>query len=522
MKTVAKVMADATRNPNDDFSPMAGSKLWVAGIVLAFANFIVLLDTTIANVSVPNIAGGLAVSPSQGTWVITSYAVAEAITVPLTGWLAQRFGAVRVFSVAMLGFGACSALCGLASSLGFLVFCRILQGLAGGPMIPLSQTLLRRIFPSHLQPTALGLWAMTTVVAPIAGPLLGGVIVDNAGWPWVFYINVPFAVVVSVLAWRMLMRHETRIEKRPIDRVGLVLLVLWISAMQIMLDKGKDLDWFDSPIIVGLALVAAIGFISFIIWELTDANPVVNLRVFRNGAFSAATLVGSVAYGTFFSSVVLIPLWLQTNMGYTATWAGRAMALTGLFAVILSPVVARLTTRVDLRAMVSFGVGILAAISFWRSGFTTGAGFWDVALPVLAQGVAMPFFFIPITALSLSAVKPSDVASAAGLMTFTRTSSAAFSVSIMTTAWENTATVHHTDLAGTLNHPGATIDRMRALGMTAGQGLQQVDRLVQGQAVMLATDHIFLISAVLLACASGAMWLVPKPAQRPPPDAGGH
>lgn len=209
---------------DEDVAPMAGVWLWVAGLTLAFANFVVVLDTTIANVSVPHIAGGLAVSPSQGTWVITSYSVAEAITVPLTGWLAQRFGAVRVFATAMFAFGVCSALCGLAPSLGTLVLFRVLQGLSGGPMIPLSQTLMRRIFPLHLQPTAFGLWAMTTVTAPIAGPLLGGAIVDTVGWPWIFYINVPVAVVMSIAAWHLLRSHETRTERRPVDVVGIALM----------------------------------------------------------------------------------------------------------------------------------------------------------------------------------------------------------------------------------------------------------------------------------------------------------
>jgi DHA2 family multidrug resistance protein len=204
-----------------DFSPMSGAPLWFAGGLLAISNFVVVLDTTITNVSVPNIAGGLAVSPSQGTWVITSYAVAEAIMVPLSGWLAQRFGAVRLFVASMIGFGICSALCGLAPSLGFLVLFRVLQGICGGPMMPLSQTLLRRIFPPQLQSAALGLWAMTTVVAPIAGPLLGGALVDGVGWPWIFFINVPVAIVVAVLVWRALARHETATQRIPVDFVGL-------------------------------------------------------------------------------------------------------------------------------------------------------------------------------------------------------------------------------------------------------------------------------------------------------------
>ncbi len=500
---------------------MAGAALWITGVVLALANFMVVLDTTIANVSVPNIAGGLAVSPSQGTWVITSYSVAEAITVPLTGWLAQRFGAVRVFVVAMTSFGVCSALCGLAPSLGVLVLFRVMQGLSGGPMIPLSQTLLRRIFPPRLQNTAIGLWAMTTVVAPIAGPLLGGYLVDTAGWPWVFYINVPVALICAFFAHRLLIKRETATLRVPVDIVGLGLLVLWVGCMQIMLDKGKDLDWFQSPVILGLAITAAVGFVSFLIWELTDPHPIVDLKVFRHRGFAASTLIMCVVFGSFFASVVLIPLWLQTNMGYTATWAGRATALQGVLAVVMSPIVARLVGRIDARALVSFGVFLMALVQFWRVGFASNANFWAIALPHLVQGAAVPFFFVPLTSIALGSVKPLETASAAGLMNFTRTTSAAFAVSIMTTAWENTATVRRTDIAGTLNDPSATLNALTAAGQTSAQALRSLDNLVQGQAVMAATDHIFAITALLFLVGSAAIWLAPK-ARPVGPGAGGH
>ena len=503
---------------DDDVAPMAGPWLWVAGLTLALANFVVVLDTTIANVSVPHIAGGLAVSPGQGTWVITSYSVAEAITVPLTGWLAQRFGSVRVFAVAMFAFGVFSALCGLAPSLGSLVVFRVLQGLSGGPMIPLSQSLMRRIFPVRLQPMAFGLWAMTTVTAPIAGPLLGGSIVDTVGWPWIFFINVPVAVVMAVAAWRLLKRHETPTERRPVDVVGIALMVLWISAMQIMLDKGKDLDWFGSPVIVALALVAATGFVAFLIWELTDANPAVDLRIFRRVGFATTAAVNCLVYGTFFATVVLIPLWLQTTMGYTATWAGRVTAFQGLAALMVAPIVARLMGKVDSRALVFFGVIVMAAVSLWRADFSTDSGFWAIAAPQFAQGICMPFFFIPLTTLALNGLKTAEVPSAAGLLNFTRTTGAAFAVSIMTTAWEDSATAHRTDLVGVLNNAGAVINPS---GGTVGLGVHRLDGLVQAQSVMLATDQIFMVCAGILAAVACLMVLVPKP-EAGAPSAASH
>ena len=515
-------IAYPTRSATDDnsFAVMTGAPLWIAGMFLALANFMVVLDTTIANVSVPNIAGGLAVSPSQGTWVITSYAVAEAITVPLTGWLAQRFGAVRVFVMAMFGFGVCSALCGLAHSLPMLVAFRVLQGLSGGPMMPLSQTLLRRIFPAQMQPTALGLWSMTTVVGPIAGPLLGGAIVYSVGWPWVFYINVPVAIVCAIFAWRLLASRETKTLRERVDYVGLSLLIVWISAMQIMLDKGKDLDWFQSPFIVGLAIIAGVGFASFIIWELTDDHPIVDLKIFRHRGFTAATIIMSLAFGAFFSTVVLIPLWLQTSMSYNATWAGRAMAFQGVLAVVMSPIVAKLTTKVDGRFLVSFGVGLMGVVSFWRTGFASNIDFWGVSLPQLAQGFAMPFFFIPLMGLAMGSVLPRETASAAGLVNFMRTTAGAFGTSITTTAWENIATTHRTDLVGVLYKPQQTMDAMTASGMSAGQALGQVDALVQSQAVMLATDHVFLITSLVFLAGATAVWIAPKPKAMGSPVAG--
>src|SRR5215468_3091928 len=221
-------------------APLQGGMLWLTAVLLAVANFIAVLDMTIANVSVPNIAGSLGISSTQGTWVITSYAVAEAIIVPLTGWLAGRFGAVRVFATAMALFGVFSAVCGFATSLGMLVFGRIMQGLSGGPLMPLSQTLLLRIFPKEKAAAATALWAMTTLVAPVVGPILGGWLCDNYSWPMIFLINVPMAAVFCVVAWRMLKRYEEALVNAPIDKVGLVLLVIFVGALQLMLDLGKE------------------------------------------------------------------------------------------------------------------------------------------------------------------------------------------------------------------------------------------------------------------------------------------
>jgi DHA2 family multidrug resistance protein len=502
--------------------PLKGGLLWLAAFLLAGGNFVVVLDMTIANVSVPNIAGGLAVSPDQGTWVITSYSVAEAIVVPLTGWLAQRVGAVKLFVVAIIGFGICSALCGLAPSLGMLVLFRVMQGLCGGPIMPMSQTLMMRVFPPNLRGQATGLWAMTTVTAPIAGPILGGLLCDNAGWPWIFYINVPVAAACGFFAWRLLASQETPTARRRVDFTGLGLLIVFVGAIQILLDKGKELDWFSSPIIVGLAIVAAVGFVAFLIWELTDDSPIVDLRVFRHRGFTGAVITIAVTYGAFFASIVLVPLWLQTNMGYTATWAGYTTALGGVLAVVFSPLVPRLMQRFDARALVSFGVAGLAGVALIRTGFASNASYWTIAFTFLIQGACMPFFFVPTTQIALASVLPQEMASAAGLSNFLRTMSAAFCASLVTTMWDNAASRNHSDMAGALNGAAGVQSTFTQAGMSPAQALAQLDNLIQGQAVMLATDQMFTLMTVGFLVAACVVWLAPKPSLFGRPMDGGH
>jgi DHA2 family multidrug resistance protein len=503
--------------------PLQGALLWFAAFILAMSNFMAVLDTSVANVSIPNIAGGLAVSPNQGTWVITSYSVAEAITVPLTGWLAQRFGAVRTYLICIGLFGLASALCGLSHSLTVLVFFRVCQGLAGGPMMPLSQTLLLRIFPPKMAPQAIGLWAMTTVVGPIAGPLLGGWLSDQYGWPWVFFINVPVAILLVVVGMQLMAGRETQILKLKVDTVGLSLLIVWVSALQIMLDKGKELDWFNSPIIIALLIVAVLGFICFMIWELTDKQPIVDLKVFRYPGFAVSAAIMPLVFGSFFASVVLVPLWLQTNMGYTAQEAGRLTAFNGVLAVVMSPVVAQLTRKVDPRLLISFGVALLGATMFWRTTFNSTITFQQMVWPSLAQGFAMPFFFVPLMGLALGSVKPSETASAAGLISFARTVAGAFGTSIVTTSWENSSTRVRADMVGQLNQAPRAVDTIAASGFSHGAALSQLDNLVQSQAVMVATNHTFQTIGAVMMVAAATVWLAPKPkGAAPPPGAGGH
>ncbi|BCL94589.1 DHA2 family efflux MFS transporter permease subunit [Ralstonia pseudosolanacearum] len=511
-----------TTPSSDSQAPLTGGMLWLAAIVLAAANFVAVLDMTIANVSVPNISGNLGVSTSQGTWVITSYAVAEAILVPLTGWLASHFGTVRVFAVAMGCFGLFSALCGLALSLGMLVAARICQGLAGGPLMPLSQTLLLRIFPKEKAEAAIGLWSMTTIVAPVLGPILGGYLCDEYSWPWIFYINLPIAVGCAWAAWKMLARYESPIARNPIDKVGLALLVLWVGSLQIMLDEGKQLDWFASSTIAGLAVVAAIGFAAFLIWELHAEHPAVNLRVFRHRGFSASVLTISLAFGAFFGANVLTPQWLQSFMGYTALEAGKTTAWSGFFALFAAPIAAGLGGKVDARKLVFGGVIWLGIITLWRTVATTDMTYWQVAVPLMAMGLGIPFFFVPTTGLAMASVDEEEMASAAGLMNFLRTLSGAFATSLITTLWDDRATLHHAELVGVSDGDGSVRTMLEGAGSTLDAINQSIDQLLTSQSVMLATNDIMAWVGVAFVLAASAIWLAPKPRRTVAPGTGGH
>jgi DHA2 family multidrug resistance protein len=507
---------------------LQGGALALIAFALAIGTFMQVLDSSIANVSLPSISGDLGVSISQGTWVITSFGVANAISVPLTGWLTQRFGAVRLFTLSVILFVVASILCGLAPSIEMLIAFRVLQGFVAGPMIPLSQTLLLSTYPPQKAGTALALWGVTTLVAPVAGPLLGGYITDNFTWPWIFYINIPVGIFAAFVTWSIYHKRETPTVKRPIDGVGLGMLVLWVGCLQVMLDKGKELDWFNSPTIVALAVIVVVAFAVFVAWELTDEHPVVDIRLFagRNFAFGAITL--SIAYGLFFGNVVLLPLWLQQYMGYTATSAGMALAPVGIFAIVLTPIVGRNVAKWDPRWMAT-GAFILFALVLWmRSKFTSDTDFGTILLPTLIQGGAMAFFFIPLTTLTLAGLPPSRIPAAAGLSNFVRITMGAMGTSIATTLWDNRATMHHEHLVEQMALNGTALDNattaLTQAGVPTAGAYASINRLVDIQAFTKAADDIFIASAVTFLFLIFTIWFTkrpPKIAGGPSVDAGG-
>jgi DHA2 family multidrug resistance protein len=493
-------------------APLTGVALYAAAILIGLGNFLVVLDTTIANVSVPTIAGNLGVSSTQGTWVITSYAVAEAITVPLTGWLAKKFGAQRTFITCYLGFATISLLCGLAGSLNMLLATRVLLGLVGGPIMPLSQMLLLRIFPKEKATLATVIWAMTTLIGPVAGPILGGIICDNYGWPWIFFIKVPVAAAAGLVLMTLMRGQPDPKSPAFIDKVGLGLLVVWVGALQIMLDEGRNKDWFNSPEVRTLGIVALIGFIAFLIWELTEKNPIVDLKIFRHRGFVGAATTYAVGFGAFFASIVLIPLWLQSNMGYTATWAGYATGIMGILAVLCSPLVGKAVEKFDPRAIVCTGILGLALIMIWRMWeFNPEVTFLQMAWPMLLTGPFMVMLFVPVTGLAMASVEHEEQANAAGLSNFMRTLAGAFATSLIQSGWSNATRANNTEIVNAMPHGHAAVDAMTAQGITTDSATAMLSQLVEGQSVMLATLNMFGVIAICLGFAATLIWLVPKP-----------
>ena len=495
-------------------APLTGAPLALVTVGLAFGTFMEVLDTSIANVAVPTISGSLAVAASDGTWVISSYSVAAAIAVPLTGWLARRVGEVRLFTLSVLAFTIASALCGLAANFESLIAFRLLQGLVSGPMVPLSQTILMRSYPPQKRGLALGLWAMTVIVAPIFGPVLGGWITDNYSWPWIFYINLPIGIISASSAFFLLRGRETPTAHQRIDGVGLGLLVIGVGALQMMLDLGKDRDWFSSPFIVGLALTAAVALAFLLVWEVTERTPVIDLTLFKDRNFALGALIVFFGYMAFFGSVVIFPLWLQTVMGYTAGLAGLATAPIGLLALVLSPIIGRNMHRLDLRMVASLAFVVFAIVSLWNGTFTLDVPFGHVIWPRIVQGIGVACFFVPMTTITLSSVPDERLASASGLSNFLRTLAGAIGTAISTTYWENDAIYHHAVLSESVSAYSASTqhysDALSALGVAGSSATAQINQLVTQQGYMMATNDFFRVSCLAFVALALLVW-VTKP-----------
>jgi DHA2 family multidrug resistance protein len=475
-----------------------------------------VLDSTIANVAIPTIAGNLGASNSQGTWVITSFGVANAISIPITGWLAKRFGEVRLFLWSAALFTLSSWLCGIANSLTTLIIFRVIQGLVAGPILPLCQSLLLNNYPTAKRNMALAFWSIVIVVAPICGPILGGYISDNYHWGWIFFINVPLGIGVIFVAMRILKGRETKTETNPIDVVGLILLVAGIGCLQIMLDQGKELDWFNSTEIVILAIITVISLAFLIIWELHDDHPIIDLSLFKERNFTIGTLSISLAFMLYFGSIVLLPQLLQEVFGYTATWAGFAAAPVGLMPLLLSPVFGKYGHKVDMRVLVTFSFLIYTACFYWRAyTFEPGMDFAAAAWPQFMQGFAMACFFMPLTTITLSGLGPERMASASSLSNFTRILSGSIGASITATLWTQRESIHHSYLTESINpyNPNylQTHQQLSQLGMNDQQILAYMTREITHQGLIISANEIFWLSAGVFMVLTLLVWVAKPP-----------
>jgi DHA2 family multidrug resistance protein len=445
--------------------------------------------------------------------------VSNAISVPLTGWLTQRFGQVRLFLATILLFVIASLLCGLAESMGLLILFRVIQGIVAGPMIPLSQTLLLASYPREKSGIALAMFSLTVLVAPVVGPLLGGWITDNIAWPWIFFINVPIGLLSALFTWMIYRDRDSARRRTPIDGVGLGLLVVWVGSLQIMLDKGKDLDWFGSNVIIALAVVSALGFALFLAWELTEEHPVVDLRLFARRNFWTGTLSMSLSYGTYFGSIVLLPLWLQQYLGYTATQAGMTLAPVGILALFMTPLVGQNSNKVDPRLFATVALLIFAVVALMRGRFNAQIDIENLIIPTVIQGAAVSCFFIPLVALALSGLRPDQIAAASGLNNFVRITAGAFGTSIATTLWENRAALHHAQLSEHVTRYGPAtteaLEKLGALGLNPEQAYGYVNRVIDQQSFTMAALDLFNGSALLLVLLIPLVWLA-RPVKRGP------
>ena len=506
--------------------PLHGAPLALLTVAIAFATFMEVLDITIVNVSVPHIAGSLGVSPQEGTWAISSYSLASAIMQPLSGWIAKQFGEVRSFCVSALLFVIMSMLCGIATSMPMLVIGRLLQGAGSGPMVALSLSLLLNNYPNEKKGLALALWAMTVVVAPIFGPILGGYLTDNFSWPWIFYINVPVGILAVIVTWTLLRHRESKIVKAPIDMIGLVLLVVGVGCLQFMLDNGNDKDWFSSTFITTLFIIAIVCLTFFIAWELTDRHPVVDLTLFRKRNFTIGVAAMSFGMVGFFGINVVYPLWLQTVLGYTASWAGLATAPVGILAFLLSPVIGRNIQRLELRSVVTFAFLVFAFTAYWFASFPDNASFDQLLWPRFIMGIGIPCFFIPLNQVFLSGLRPHEIASASGLANFCRTLAASISTAVTVTVWQHRGDYHHAVLAEHLTTASAAttsyLDGLSALGGPAVRAWTIIDSLVTRQALTLAVNDVFLLCTFLFLAMIPVIWFAKPPFGNVAAGPGGH
>jgi DHA2 family multidrug resistance protein len=509
---------------------------WLIAIAVMSSTFMEVLDTTVVNVSLPHIAGSLSASNDEATWTLTSYLVANAIILPMTGWLAGRFGRKRLLLLSVSGFTVASFLCGLAPTLPFLIACRVVQGACGGGLQPLSQAILMESFPPEKRGQAMAFWALGIVVAPMLGPVAGGWLTDNYSWRWVFYINVPIGVVALILTQIFIfdppyLRHR---QKRGIDFWGIGLLTIGIGSLQIMLDKGQEDDWFGSRFITTLAVLAVLGISALIIRELTAEHPVLDLGVFKYRSFAVGTFlmtfIGFVLYG----STVLLPLLMQVILGYTATHAGITNLPRGLASFLIMPIVGRLIGKFDSRKLLGIGL-VASAYAMWElSKFSLDVASVNFWWPLMVQGAALGFVFVPLTTITNNAIPNERMGNATSIFNLMRNIGASIGISMVETVQFRNQQKHINILGEHVYPQSNTAQQMLeamkqhfiSQGSSAAMATQQAYEalwgMVQRQAAMLSYNDTFLFLAIVFVGMIPFLFLLRKPKAVKPGEAMMH
>jgi len=502
---------------------------WLIAIAVMSSTFMEVLDTTVVNVSLPHIAGSLSATTDEATWTLTSYLVANAIILPMTGWLAGRFGRKRLLLLSVTGFTLASFLCGLAPSLGFLIIFRIVQGACGGGLQPLSQAVLLESFPAEKRGQAMAFWALGIVVAPMLGPVIGGWLTDNYSWRWVFYVNVPIGVLAILLTQAFIFDPPyLRRERTGIDYWGIGLLVVGMGSLQIMLDKGQEEDWFGSRFILTLVVLAVVGLGGLVIRELKTQHPVIDLSIFRYRSYAIGTLLMTVVGFVLYGSTVLYPLMMQELLGYTATHAGVTNFPRGMASFLFMPIVGILTGKIDARKLLAVGLLLTAAAMFQVSFFSLDVGFWDFAWPLVLQGTGLGLIFVPLTTVSNDEVPKERMGNATSIFNLMRNIGASVGISSVQTLQFRHMQQHINVLGRHVNEANVrTQQALAGLRQTfVSQGVDPVTAdhrahaalwgTLQRQAAMLSYNDVFRFMGGMFLLMVPLVFLMQKPKGKGP------
>ncbi|MGI9100968.1 MAG: DHA2 family efflux MFS transporter permease subunit [Terriglobales bacterium] len=504
---------------------------WIIAIAVMLGTFMEVLDTTVVNVSLRHIAGSLSATVDEATWALTSYLVANAIVLPMTGWLSNQFGRKRILLTSIIGFTISSFLCGMAPNLPFLIIFRVVQGATGGGLQPLSQAIMLEAFPPHERGKAMAFWGLGIVVAPMLGPVLGGWITDNYSWRWIFYLNLPVGVAAVIMSQLFIFDPGYIGRKTKVDWWGIGLLALGIGALQIMLDKGQEEDWFSSDFIRVLAALMFFGLVFFVIRELRAAHPVVDLRVFKVRTYATGVFMMTVLGFVLYGSIVLLPILLQSLLGYPALQAGWAMLPRGLGAFIAMPFVGVLMSKVEPRKLLFLGF-LVAAYSMWDLGnINLNAGYWDVFWPQFIQGIAMGFLFVPLTTITHDPIAKERMGNATSVFNLMRNIGGSVGIAMVTTIVAR-HTQTNTNILGAhislYNLPtqqmlNAARAALMAKGMDYYTATQQAYAalfgMVSQQAAMVSFVSAFRLLGIMFLCVIPLILLMKKPQHQAGPTA---